>query len=67
MVNSYETDYPFVVENMLHAKFFNKKLLNEWFALEAEDVSSFIEECHKADENIAALQSNPFFKKHLKG
>ena len=67
IVNYYECEYPFVVEKLLHNKFSSKKVLNEWFALDANDVSSFIEECHKADEKIAALQSNPFFMRQLKG
>lgn len=67
IVNYYECEHPFMVENMLHSKFFSKKLLNEWFALDADEVSSFINECHKADEKIVALRSNPFFMKRLKG
>ena len=65
MVNYYECEHPFRVESMLHSKFFNKNLLNEWFALDADDVSSFIDECRKAEKNIEALKSNPFFSKLL--
>ena len=38
LVSYYETEHPFLMEKMLHNKYINDNVLNEWFALKDEDV-----------------------------
>ena len=63
LISKFETDYPFVLEKMLHNKFFGGKILNEWFSLEFEDVKNFNNTCSMLQENIDALKENYFFQK----
>lgn len=63
LVNSYETDHPFVMEKMLHTKYFADKSLGEWFELPLEEIVAFTETCEKMQRNINALKNNYFFKK----
>ena len=63
LVNHYESDHPFILEKMLHTKYFDKRVMNEWFALNIDDVISFKETCNELQKNINALKDNYFFKK----
>ena len=63
LVNSYETDHPFVMEKMLHTKYFADKALGEWFELSFEDIVSFTETCEKIQKSINELKENYFFNK----
>lgn len=58
---SFKTDHPFKMEKMLHSKYYSKRQLNEWFALDEEDVRSFIGNCEKFQHNMDVLKDNPFF------
>jgi hypothetical protein len=62
VIKEFETDAPAVLEGMLHRHFFSKKVLNEWFRLDDEDVFSFEETCEKYEGIMNALCKNPFFK-----
>ena len=62
LIDSYQTNFPFQVEKMLHNRFVSKKVNNEWFDLSLEDVNNFQMECKKASTIIEALKDNPFFK-----
>ena len=62
--NSYECEYPFKLEMMLHNYFRNKKVLNEWYALDRQDLGAFTSICETLDKNIHALKDNPFFFRH---
>lgn len=62
----YETEWPFRLETMLHKHFGSKHILNEWFALDAGDVTNFKDTCNLLNDNIKALSQNPFFAKGLK-
>lgn len=54
----FETQYPYTIEKNLHNKFKEKKLLNEWFILNEEDVNS-IDYYIKLDEkNLRTLEEN---------
>lgn len=66
LVNYYETEYPFLIEKMMHQKHCSDKKLNEWFTLDAEGVSNFKKDCEEFEKTIEALKDNPFFKKNLK-
>lgn len=60
--NYYETDTPFKLETMLHNKYFNTNVKNEWFDVTAHDVAHFHEICEHYQEIIESLQDNIFFK-----
>ena len=64
LVNYYETEYPFIIEKMMHQKYFSDKKLNEWFYLDSESVSNFKKDCEEFEEIIECLKDNPFFKKN---
>ena len=63
LVSYYETEYPFLMEKMLHTKFFSDKVLTEWFSLTTEEIVRFKESCEEIQKTIDALQDNYFFKK----
>ena len=63
LVSYYETEYPFLMEKMLHTKFFGDKVLNEWFSLTTEEIVRFKESCEEIQKTIDALKDNYFFKK----
>lgn len=66
VVESYKTEYPFLIEKMLHAVYANKKVLNEWYELTIEDIKTFKDEFKKAEKNVNALKENYFFQKKYK-
>lgn len=63
LINSYQTSHPFVMEKMLHTKYFADRQLGEWFELPHEEVVNFTDTCEKMQKNINALKENYFFKK----
>lgn len=62
----YETQWPFRLETMLHKKYKNKKIMNEWFALDIHDVVDFPKTCAMLENNIKSLLENPFFSKNIR-
>lgn len=65
LVDRYETEHPFMMEKMLHIRFNNDKVLNEWFELQHEDVVKFKEHCESVEEAINALKDNYYFRNKL--
>ena len=63
LVNSFDTKYPFVLEKMLHTKYYGFNTTSEWYELPDEDVVGFIETCKLFQKSIDALKENHFFKK----
>lgn len=63
LINSYNTDHPFIMEKMLHTKYFADRSLGEWFELPFNEVVKFSETCEKMQKTINALKENYFFKK----
>ena len=63
LVNTFQTEHPFVLEKMLHTRFFEDKRLGEWFELTDDEVIDFTKTCEKLQKNIDALKDNYFFKK----
>ena len=63
LINSYNTDHPFIMEKMLHTKYFSDRSLGEWFKLPFDEVVKFSETCEKMQKNIDALKENYFFNK----
>ena len=61
MVKYYQTEYPFKLEKMLHAKFASKRIMNEWFALDISDITSFTDVCKTTENDLLYLiEHNPF-------
>lgn len=60
---SFETNNPFEIEGMMHRKHFLKRGNGEWFALNEDEVSSFMSDCEECERIIESLSSNPFYKK----
>ena len=63
LVSHYETEHPFLMEKMLHNKYLGDKVLNEWFALNIEEITGFKKSCEEIQETINALQDNYYFQK----
>ena len=63
LINSYNTDHPFIMEKMLHTKYFADRSLGEWFELPFGEVVKFSETCEKMQKTINALKENYFFNK----
>lgn len=66
IVTIYETQWPFRLEKMLHGRFGAKKVLNEWFQLDTNEVISFENICLEMENIIKSLLDNPFFSKDLR-
>lgn len=66
LVNSYETNYPFFIERLLHTKLFPKQKRNEWFNLDISDVVNFKLYCEEIEKQAEALKDNPFSQNILK-
>jgi hypothetical protein len=66
IVSIYKCNYPFRLETMLHKRFINKRILNEWFELSNDEVINFINICKEMDNVIHIMLENPFFNKNLK-
>lgn len=63
LVDSYETDHPFIMEKMLHTKYISERQIGEWFELPFEEVIKFTETCGQIQKNIDVLKENYFFNK----
>lgn len=63
---AFKTKYPFLMEKMLHARHLVNKKRDEWFYLNKEEVSNFLNECKLVDKEIEDLKDNPFFRKKCK-
>lgn len=62
----YKTEYPFRLETMLHQRFKQYNILNEWFELPKNIVEDFENYCNELNGIIISLKDNPFFAKTLK-
>lgn len=66
IVNTYQCEFPFRLEKMLHLHFSSKHELNEWYNLCVNDVIEFTNICNMLNNRIKALSNNPFFMKDIK-
>ena len=60
-VYTFESNRPFKLEKMLHARFSRNREEGEWFLMSKEDVESFPKMCEDYQKIIDALKDNPFF------
>lgn len=58
---SYQTDYPYRLESMLHRHFSDRKVMNEWYQLDEDEAEGFISTCEAKERIIISLVDNPFF------
>lgn len=65
IIYKYKCKYPFRLETMLHNRFKELKVLNEWYELNPDHVREFLSVCDKLNNCIQALTENPFFSKNL--
>lgn len=63
---AYNTLYPFRMESMLHKRYEQYRVLNEWYDLPEDDVINFLNTCSDLDVIINSLKDNPYFNKKLK-
>jgi hypothetical protein len=63
IVDYYETENPFKMEQMLHNRHKHQRVNNEWFSLKQDDINGFKSECNKLEYIISSLEYNPFFNK----
>ena len=66
VVHIYECEYPFRLETMLHKKYINNRIKNEWFELSDHEVIRFMETCDLLNKTIQIMKDNPYFAKNLK-
>lgn len=59
----HETNYPFIVENILHNRLEHKQTINEWYDLDLNDIAKFSDSCNEIEQIIEVMKDNPFFKK----
>ena len=57
----FETDYPFKVEKMLHARYKNNHTNGEWFYLDKDITDNFEDICKKMEESVILMIDNPYF------
>lgn len=60
----YQTEYPYNIEQMMHARYGSSRVKNEWFDLTVEQVVNFRKNCNVCEEIFICLKDNPFIKFH---
>ncbi len=53
---TFESKYPYKLEAFLHRKYFSKRLTNEWFDLDIDDIKSFIQNCMKYEKILESVE-----------
>ena len=66
LLYTFETNYPYRLEKMLHTNYSLYRENNEWFVLDSEQVSLFLDTCDKLQNTLNVLLQNPFFSKNIK-
>lgn len=61
IIATYESYNYRKLESWLHRKYKNLCVGGEWFDLDTDIVSNFLNEAKKIDSNINTLKDNPFF------
>jgi hypothetical protein len=65
LIDSFETEYPFRLETMLHNRFNSFHYYNEWYDLDEESIKNFSNLCNELNNIIISLKDNHFFSKKL--
>lgn len=54
---TFESENPYKLESILHRKYSSKRLTNEWFDLDSDDLKSFIPNCVKYEKIFKSLEN----------
>ena len=49
IIHQYKSEFSTKIESALHNHYKHKKIKNEWFLLEKQDIDNFIEKCKKIE------------------
>lgn len=63
IIKSFETRWGRILESIIHKIYINKKIKNEWFNLNNEQVNNFLNNCKITENNLNIIKENHFFKK----
>lgn len=66
LISFYKTQYPYRMESILHNRYENLNVLNEWYELPLDVVEKFSEICDGVNDIIIVMKDNHFFSKNLK-
>lgn len=55
--STFNSNHPYQLEKMLHKKYFSKKMINEWFALDIDDINDFLYNCDKYESILNSIES----------
>ena len=66
LLETFQTEYPYRLESILHNKYKHKQVHNEWFALTTDEVNQFQKTCEETNNIIHLMKDNVFFAKDLK-
>lgn len=58
IVKTHQTEYAAEVEHFLHRKFLSKKQINEWFKLDASDISGFEDACLQMEDIMKCITTD---------
>ena len=50
IVDYFQTEHPFFIEKWMHIAYGNKKILNEWFMLDLDDLKMFKNKCQRFED-----------------
>ena len=50
IVDYFQTEHPFFIEKWMHIAYGNKKILNEWFMLDLNDLKMFKNKCQRFED-----------------
>ncbi len=58
ILHEFPTKHGTIVEKALHNFYNSKKIKNEWFKLDLEDVNDFMIKCEQVEKNITFLKNS---------
>lgn len=65
LICEFETEFGMKLESILHRHFSYKKIKNEWFSLDLDEVADFKKICEKIENNLKLISKtdNYYFNK----
>lgn len=65
-IYTFQTDYPYRIESMLHFHYKFKKCHGEWFTLTSEEVKNFPSLCQEFADLLTLLMRENYFFQNMK-
>lgn len=59
--STFKSKYPYKLERLMHQFYYSKKILNEWFELNDEEVSQFLPKCQLYENNLKCVLEPNYF------